>query len=226
MSNDPDDPGGGAHGAHHEDLLTAVLAGDLAADAPAAVELARCPVCATQLQRLRLLAGRLDDAGRDGREVLDAGREPAAERGPRRLRLLPLLAAVAALLAVCFVLVPMRGCAEPAQPDGDMLLHTPDEDGFAPSGAVRADLPWGPFQWREDTTALDARYVVEVRREEFDGTVSEPIVTSGRLRRSPWRPSPAERVTLERCARIRWVVSVDDMATGPRRLREVRAYRQ
>src|SRR5688572_2098195 len=147
MSVDHDDVDGGAHDARHEELLAAVLSGDLALDEAPARELARCPLCSARLQRLQRLTGLLDAAGRESRETLDEALVAPAPRARRARRFLPLVLAFAALLIVFATVVPLRGCGT-REPDGDQTLGTaPDRDGFAPSGEVPSGVPWGPFEW-------------------------------------------------------------------------------
>ena len=215
------------HDPRHEEVLAAVLAGDLAADAGPAGDLVRCPICAERLQRLGQLQGLLDDAGIESRAVMDALREPDAPPAPHRWRRLPLLAGAAALLGICLAVLPMRSCDR--QPDGNQNLELkPDSNGFKPSGEVPAGAGWGPFQWRADKSALEARYVVRVHRVEPDGSVSaDPVVESPRLVELQWQPDDADRVRLQQCDRIVWMVLVEDMATrATTRMREVSAHRR
>ena len=217
-----------AHDPRHEELLTAVLTGDIAPGAGEAVEIDRCPVCAVRLRRMREVTGMLDAAGVEHRQILDEVLAPQAQprsRPPRRTRW-PLLAAAAAVLAICATIVPFRGCAGERRVD-DRLLGPEAAEGFAPSGIVPAGEPWGPFSW-PDPGVLDPRYVVEVFGVDAAGTRSaDPIARSEPLSGPRWLPTTEQQARLLRWDRIAWSVVVRDHTTGkPARMREVRAWRE
>jgi hypothetical protein len=233
MSGDHLQPSGGdpaGHEPRHEQLLESMLV-----DGPPAPDdadtLARCPICSTRLARLRAVAGMLDTAGVEYRLVRDESLGPplpgSPHRGPRPVRrVLPWVAAAAALLALCLVFVPSRGCAGTRAPD-DGLLGPEPVPGFSPSGVVPGGAAWGPFSWPE-VAVLDPRYVVEVFGVDGAGVrTTDPIVSSKRLSTTQWMPGPAEQASLQRWDRIRWSVVVSDPVTGkPTRIRETDVARE
>jgi hypothetical protein len=206
-----------SHSADHDALLTRLVVGELAPDAPEArAVLETCPSCRDQWAQLGQLARRLDAAGAEERSVLaeieTQSISPAQEERIRATvlaqrrsarRLAWPIAVAAAVLALVGVIAwrQWRG----NERIEERYLGSQNFSGLelrtAADGAVS-------FVWSYTGLPPEGSYTLRVWDDSATG--SQPTVFD-HLPDPPWTPTPEQRAKLPQ--RMRWEVEVFD-ATG------------
>lgn len=157
--------------------------------------LAAQPELRAEFERVRRLAGELDDVGAHQRDILAAALGPAASTGMAARRRWPwVLGALAAAAAVVIGILVSR---EPGVPIAgeNHRLGAREIRSFVPApGSTVTGIE--RFSWSA-TLPPDGSYVIEVCRRQQDGSRGDPVVPPTRTVAAEWLPGAAERASLQ-----------------------------
>ncbi len=186
-----------------DQLLGAVLAGDLGVDAPAwKAALARDPSLAKRLDELRSVMRALDRTGEDERATLAAARVAASDadlelvraaaRSSRRATARPwwrswtALAAALVLAALGMLVFEMRG---QKSSDGPHDFLGPGHAKLLEPNAEFGDAR--SFRW-EGELPIGGTFIVRIFDVDSSGRAGTMAIESGRCEVRQWQPSSAE----------------------------------